>query len=106
MARPDAKFEGDIVVIDDDEILRALFSDWLENAGYRVRGSPNVAAALKALEEVQAALIVSDMYMPGACGVEAIMALKDRAPLTPRLECQCRPEEKKSKSLLRSTLPF
>ncbi|HJY77646.1 MAG TPA: response regulator [Burkholderiales bacterium] len=83
MAQPGAIFQKDILVIDDDEILRALFSDWLQQAGYRVRSSPNVAAALKALEEAPARLIVSDMYMPGACGVDAIAALKARAPLTP-----------------------
>jgi CheY-like chemotaxis protein len=28
---------GDILVIDDDAILRDLVTDWLEGAGYRVR---------------------------------------------------------------------
>jgi CheY-like chemotaxis protein len=80
MARPSPKAGGDVLVIDDDAILRDLVGDWLEAAGYRVRKAADCEAALSALGEGAPALIVSDMFMPGACGAEAITALKRSAP--------------------------
>jgi CheY-like chemotaxis protein len=83
MAQASAKFDADILVVDDDDLLRELVAEWLQGVGYGVRTAPHCRAALQALEEAPAALIVSDMYMPGACGVEAIAQLKRRAPSTP-----------------------
>lgn len=80
MAAPSAKAGGDVLVVDDDAILRDLVADWLQGAGYKVRKASNCEAALKAIEESEPALIVSDMYMPGACGAAAIGALKHYAP--------------------------
>ena len=37
VATDPSKRPGDILVIDDDAILRDLVTDWLEAAGYRVR---------------------------------------------------------------------
>src|SRR5262245_17379844 len=83
MEQASAKFDADILVVDEDDILRELVADWLQHAGYRVRTAPHCGAALQALEEAPARLIVSDLSMRGACGVEAIARLKRRAPSTP-----------------------
>jgi len=80
MAVPSAKAGGDVLVIDDDAILRDLVADWLLAAGYKVRKAANCQAALQAIEEHAPALIVSDMFMPGACGAAAIAQLKRYAP--------------------------
>jgi CheY-like chemotaxis protein len=77
---PGTKAAGDVLVIDDDSILRDLVGDWLEGAGYRVRKASDCKAALKALDDGAPALIVSDMFMPGACGADAIAELKRSAP--------------------------
>jgi CheY-like chemotaxis protein len=71
---------GDILVIDDDAILRDLVTDWLEAAGYRVRKATNCCAAMGELERRAPALIVSDMFMPGPCGAEVIAQLKREHP--------------------------
>src|SRR4249919_620170 len=77
--------EGDtpveILVIDDDAILRDLVADWLEGAGYQVRKAENCGRAVGAATGHRApALIVTDMFMPGACGAEAIAQLKRTHP--------------------------
>lgn len=76
--------EGDtpveILVVDDDAILRDLVGDWLEGAGYRVQKSENCSCAAGAASGRAPALIVTDMFMPGACGAEAIAALKRTHP--------------------------
>jgi CheY-like chemotaxis protein len=67
---------GDILVIDDDAILRDLVTDWLEAAGYRVRKAGDCSCAVGELRREAPALIISDMFMPGSCGVAAIAELK------------------------------
>ncbi len=76
--------EGDtpveILVVDDDAILRDLVADWLEGAGYRVQKAENCSCAVGAMARHSPALIVTDMFMPGACGAEAIAELKRTHP--------------------------
>jgi DNA-binding NtrC family response regulator len=71
-----------ILVIDDDRIMRDLMSDWLEAAGYSVHKATDCNAACAALESRSPALVVSDMWMPGPCGAGAIAFLKNRCPGT------------------------
>jgi CheY-like chemotaxis protein len=71
---------GDVLVVDDDAILRDLVCDWLQAAGYKVRKAADCRSALKALAEAPPALIITDMFMPGPCGAKAIAELKRGAP--------------------------
>jgi CheY-like chemotaxis protein len=80
MAAASAQAGGDVLIVDDDAILRDLVADWLEAAGYKVRKAADCDAACRALKEGAPALIISDMYMPGHCGAAAIAALKRGAP--------------------------
>jgi two-component system nitrogen regulation response regulator GlnG len=80
MAAASAKAGGDVLIVDDDAILRDLVADWLEAAGYKVRKVSNCQSALEALNSSTPVLIVSDMFMPGPCGAEAIAKLKHLAP--------------------------
>ena len=80
VATDPAKRPGDILVIDDDAILRDLVTDWLEGAGYRVRRAANCCAGTAELGQNPPALIVSDMFMPGPCGAEEIAWLKREHP--------------------------
>ena len=69
----------EILVIDDDAIMRELIVDWLEAAGYAVHKAMNCSAACAALERGPA-LVVSDMWMPGPCGAEAIRWMREKNP--------------------------
>jgi CheY-like chemotaxis protein len=71
----------DILVIDDDRIMRDLMTDWLEAAGYTVQKATDCNAACAALERAPA-LVVSDMWMPGPCGAAALAFLKSKSPDT------------------------
>jgi len=71
---------SDVLVIDDDPIMRELVSDWLEAAGYRVRGAADCAAGLAQMKLAAPALVVTDMCMPGASGALAIARLRERRP--------------------------
>lgn len=73
---------AEILVIDDDAIMRDLVADWLEGAGYRVRKATSCRAWIEQLFGMKSspALIITDMFMPGTCGVEAICDLKKKHP--------------------------
>ena len=60
--------------------MRELVADWLEAAGYRVRKAGDCGAGLVELRRQAPALVVTDMFMPGACGREAIAQLKAEQP--------------------------
>lgn len=79
--RQNAANGQEILVIDDDPLMRDLITDWLEGAGYRVLKATNCSAACTALERAPA-LVVSDMWMPGPCGAAAIAFLKEKCPET------------------------
>jgi CheY-like chemotaxis protein len=69
----------EILVIDDDPIMRDLVTDWLEAAGYAVHKATDCNSACAALERAPA-LVVSDMWMPGPCGAEAIRWMRQKHP--------------------------
>lgn len=73
---------GEILVIDDDAIMRDLVADWLEAAGYPVRKVSSCRAWIGQLFRAAPALIITDMFMPGPCGADAIAELKKRHPGT------------------------
>ena len=70
---------AEILVIDDDPIMRDLMVDWLEAAGYPVHKATDCNSACAALERAPA-LVVSDMWMPGPCGAEAIRWMRQKHP--------------------------
>ena len=69
----------EILVIDDDPIMRDLIGDWLEAAGYAVRKATDCGSAAAELGRAPA-LVVSDMWMPGPCGAEAIRWMRTAHP--------------------------
>ncbi|HEV3018420.1 MAG TPA: response regulator [Burkholderiaceae bacterium] len=73
----------DILVIEDDAIMREALSDWLEGAGYCVRTAADGGAGLAAAKVATPALVVTDIQMPGIDGALVIAQLKWRCPDVP-----------------------
>jgi CheY-like chemotaxis protein len=69
-----------VLVIDDEPLLRELVREWLEAEGYSVRTAVDCDDALAQLQDGGPYLIVCDMLMPGACGPAAIKELRRHAP--------------------------
>jgi CheY-like chemotaxis protein len=56
----------EIMVVDDEPILRLLFSEVLEDAGYSVSDAASADEALARLEDgCEARVVVTDVHMPG-----------------------------------------
>jgi CheY-like chemotaxis protein len=69
-----------ILVVDDNELLRRLTCDILREEGYRAVPASNAAEALRAFEEQEFDLLVTDFQMPGMSGIELARAVRNRNP--------------------------
>ncbi len=68
-----------ILLLDDDEMLRGLLAEILQEEGHTVIQSENGFAAFDATSMGKIDLMITDLYMPRVDGLEAILnARKDR----------------------------
>jgi len=79
----------DILIIEDDAIMREALAEWLEAAGYGVRKAADGNAGLAALKLAAPALVVTDIHMPGTSGAVVIHELKQRYPEIPVIAISC-----------------
>jgi DNA-binding NtrC family response regulator len=65
-----------ILVVEDEPALRDLVATWLEHRGYGVSVAGDVAEAEASVDRDTPDLIVSDILMPGASGLELLRRLR------------------------------
>jgi CheY-like chemotaxis protein len=70
----------DILVIEDDSIMREALTDWLRAAGYAVRTAADGSAGLAAVKSAVPAVVITDIHMPGTSGTAIISELKRDYP--------------------------
>jgi CheY-like chemotaxis protein len=70
----------DILVIEDDPIMREALTDWLQAASYGVRTAADGSAGLAAVKFAVPAVVVTDINMPGTNGADIISELKQYYP--------------------------
>lgn len=68
-----------ILVIDDNEFIRASMVKFLETNRYKVTGVSSARAAMDHLEQEQFGLIVTDILMPDTDGFELIDYVREGA---------------------------
>jgi two-component system phosphate regulon response regulator OmpR len=81
-----------ILVVDDDERLRALLKQYLGEHGYVVSAAANTTEAEASLRVFAVDGIVLDVMMPGETGVAYAARLRDRADAPPVLLLTARGE--------------
>jgi CheY-like chemotaxis protein len=69
-----------ILIIDDEEQIRAVFREMLERSGYKVFEATNGEEGLRLQREKPAALIITDLIMPEKEGLETIRELRQEFP--------------------------
>ena len=69
-----------VLVIDDDEQVRALLNEILDRAGFQVLEATNGSEGLKLYRRQPADLVITDLIMPEKEGVETIMELRRQFP--------------------------
>ncbi|HEY6829968.1 MAG TPA: sigma-54 dependent transcriptional regulator [Gemmatimonadaceae bacterium] len=68
-----------VLIVDDDEAIRASMAESLRKAGREIRVAEGAAAALKHLSEWRAGVVICDVRMPDLGGLELLSLLTERA---------------------------
>lgn len=71
-----------ILVVDDEMVVRRVLGDALAQAGHRVRTAASGEGALEALAREPADLVLLDLQLGDADGVEVMQAVRERWPQT------------------------
>ncbi|MFW8600569.1 response regulator [Desulfobacterota bacterium M19] len=83
-----------ILLVDDEESIHLLYSDELEEEGYKVYSAYSGEEALEKLRELNADLVILDINMPGMNGLETLRQIKELNPALPVILCSAYEEFK------------
>lgn len=73
-----AKVSYTILVVDDEDSIRALYQAELEEDGYRVFSAPDGASALEILEREPVHVVVLDIKLKGESGLQVLQEIVRR----------------------------
>lgn len=65
-----------VLVVDDYDDTRRIFTDYLKFAGFRVTSASNGEDGVRKAKELQPAVVIMDLSMPGVDGWTATRMLK------------------------------
>ena len=77
------KTSATLLIIDDDEVVRASLAAYLEDSGFSVLQASNGQQGLQVFERDQPDLVICDLRMPQMGGLELIRQVTELAPQTP-----------------------
>src|SRR5262245_6085685 len=75
--------EPDILLVEDEPAFRTLLRDFLRHEGYSVQEASDGWVALRFLAQHRARLVVTDMFMPEADGVQVLSRARRMQPTIP-----------------------
>ena len=73
---PTGPDEPHLLVVDDDERLRALLQRYLTGHGYRVTAAPGAPEARALMKSMEFDLLILDVMMPGESGFDLAKAIR------------------------------
>lgn len=71
-----------VLIIDDEEKLRQLLARILQLEGYTILQAGALRQGLLQLQQHEVDVVICDVKLPDANGVEAVRQLRDKAPQT------------------------
>lgn len=70
--------EGRVLVVDDDDAIRRVFTRVLRAAGYQVDNAAEGSAGIEMVRQNNYDAIVSDIAMPGCDGIQLLRAVREQ----------------------------
>ena len=67
-----------LLVVDDDDPVRVMFARLLETRGYSLLQASSAADAQESCDKQRPDLVISDIVMPGASGIDLRRELSER----------------------------
>ena len=83
-----------IMVVDDEENIRFLYKEELEDEGFSVELAKNGEEALEKLPDFKPDLITLDIKMPGMNGIEVLKRIREQDRQLPIVLCSAYGEYK------------
>jgi len=71
-----------ILVVEDDDTVRSVTRAYLAKIGYKTTEAPDVPAALEVLRSEPQDLVISDLNLPGASGLDLLKTIRLEYPET------------------------
>ncbi len=72
-----------VLVVDDEKSIRHSLREFLRTEGYRVFTAADAETAKSVLEREEVDVVVADIIMPGASGVDLLRYVREHAPRVP-----------------------
>jgi two-component system, OmpR family, response regulator ResD len=85
--------EGEVLVVDDDPIVREVLDRYLSQAGYEVRAVGDGRAAMEEYDRSPPDLLVLDLMLPLVDGFEVFRRVRSRGRRTPVIMLTARGDE-------------
>ncbi len=76
-----------ILIVDDEENIRWLYKEELEEEGYGIAAAASGEEALQMVPEIKPDLVVMDIKMPGISGVDTLIKIKEIDKNIPVILC-------------------
>ena len=67
--------QPDILIIDDDPLVREIACDILKDEGYTVQTVPDAREAVAAIKAAMPKMVITDIMMPGTSGLDICKAV-------------------------------
>lgn len=91
-----------LLVVDDEPLIRDLLCSYLEDHGYQCRASASAAEALEELAQASYDLVITDLHMPGATGLELLQAAREKHPRVAFLMATAAPDTQSAVTAMRT----
>ena len=72
-----------VMIIEDDEGMRSLLTDFLEDEGFETDSASNGFETLRMLSKDHFDLVITDIGMPGLTGLDILPTIRRLKPGTP-----------------------
>ena len=69
-----------VLIVDDDDSLLKVLADTVSAAGHKVRSSNDGAEAVELIRQQSFDLVITDLMMPGADGMEVLRVARQNQP--------------------------
>ena len=73
--------EGNVLVVDDEDVVRQILSRWLSALGYRCSQAPDGYTARAMLSEQEFDLVLLDIGLPDESGIKLLPRIRRNHPL-------------------------